>query len=45
MRRIFAVMRKGNEKITAECYEIRLLDQWIRDNEKLGFTLISIGYI
>ena len=41
MTRYRARMTNRKKHIFAECYTLALLQQWIIDNEKLGFKLIG----
>lgn len=41
MARYYAEMKKGSKKIYGECCILELLQQWIADNEKIGYKLIG----
>ncbi len=40
--RYYAEMKKGRKKIYGECCSLGLLQQWIKDNEALGFVLTGM---
>lgn len=42
MKRYYAKMKKGNKVIYAECCTKDLLQEWIAENQKLGFKLIEL---
>lgn len=39
--RYYAQMIKGGRIIYGECCTLALLQQWIKDNEKLGFRIVG----